>query len=293
MSNDFESSGPRQDRIRRLDLRADCERCFGLCCAALPFAASADFAIDKAAGQICPNLREDHRCGIHRELRSRGFRGCTVYDCMGAGQKISQITYGGRDWRQHPDSARQMYEVLPVMRQLQELLWYLTEALTLPPAESLREALNRALDETERLTLLPAAALLELDVAAHRAGIGELLRQTSGLVREEALRSFARAPRHRKSYGRRADLAGAKLRKADLRCVDLRGALLIAADLREADLRCADLIGADFRDTDIRGADLTGALFLTQAQVNAARGDAGTRLPSSCVPPSHWLSGAS
>ena len=75
--------------------------------------------------------------------------------------------------------------------------------------------------------------------------------------------------------------------------VDLRGALLIAADLREADLRYADLIGADFRDTDIRGADLTGALFLTQDQVNAAKGDAGTRLPPSCVPPSHWLSGKS
>jgi hypothetical protein len=34
----------------RLTLRADCERCFGLCCVAPAFAASADFAIDKDAG---------------------------------------------------------------------------------------------------------------------------------------------------------------------------------------------------------------------------------------------------
>ncbi|MDR3081083.1 MAG: pentapeptide repeat-containing protein, partial [Streptomyces sp.] len=41
----------------RSDLRADCSSCFALCCVALPFAASADFAIDKAAGTPCPNLR--------------------------------------------------------------------------------------------------------------------------------------------------------------------------------------------------------------------------------------------
>ena len=34
----------------RLDLHADCERCFGLCCVAPAFSAPADFAIDKAAG---------------------------------------------------------------------------------------------------------------------------------------------------------------------------------------------------------------------------------------------------
>ncbi|RQX15913.1 oxetanocin A resistance protein, partial [Micromonospora arida] len=37
-------------------LRADCGRCFGLCCVVPAFAASADFAIDKPAGSPCPNL---------------------------------------------------------------------------------------------------------------------------------------------------------------------------------------------------------------------------------------------
>ncbi len=53
-------------------------------------------------------------------------------------------------------------------------------------------------------------------------------------------------------------------------------------------LRQADLIGADLRDADLRGADLTGALFLTQSQVNAARGDRATKLPPSVTRPSHW-----
>jgi uncharacterized protein YjbI with pentapeptide repeats len=53
-------------------------------------------------------------------------------------------------------------------------------------------------------------------------------------------------------------------------------------------MRVADLIGADFRDADIRGADLTGSIFLTQAQINAAKGDAATKLPPLLIRPSHW-----
>ncbi|MCZ8520289.1 MULTISPECIES: pentapeptide repeat-containing protein [Paenibacillus] len=274
----------------RLPLHSDCESCFGLCCVALPFAATADFAIDKDAGQPCPNLRTDFRCGVHSNLRGLGFRGCTVFDCFGAGQKVSQVTYGGRDWRQAPETAKPMFEVFPIMRQLHELLWYLSEALTLPAARPIHEELRLALGKTERFTHLGPDALLELDAAGHRAEVNELLLRTSELVREDARRRQKGPTGRQKSYGRGADLIGAKLRGADLRCANLRGAYLIAADLRGADLRTADLIGADFRDADLRGADLTGSLFLTQAQLNAAKGDAGTKLPPSLTRPLHWSS---
>ncbi|MGH3932564.1 MAG: hypothetical protein ACRDTF_21615, partial [Pseudonocardiaceae bacterium] len=79
MSKKREQIGTRSDR-ERFDLRADCERCFGLCCVALTFSVSADFAIDKDAGQPCPNLQSDFRCGIHTRLRKQGFPGCAVYD---------------------------------------------------------------------------------------------------------------------------------------------------------------------------------------------------------------------
>lgn len=271
-----------------LSLQADCENCFGLCCVALPFAASADFAIDKDAGQPCQNLQSDFRCGVHNSLRQRGFRGCTVYDCFGAGQKVSQVTFGGRDWIQAPESSKQMFEVFKAMRQLHELLWYLTEALTLQPARPIHDALSLELDETKRLTRLDPESLMELDVAAHRADVNALLLRTSELVRAEALRSLKGSSGRRKTYSRGADLIGAKLRGADLRGANLRGAYLIAADLRGADLRVADLIGADFRDADLRGADLTESIFLTQAQINAAKGDANTKLPPSLTHPLHW-----
>ena len=264
----------------RQELRADCGSCFGLCCVALTFAKSSDFPVNKPAGTPCTNLQQDSRCGIHQNLRQRGYSGCTVYDCFGAGQKVSQGTFGGTDWRQHRDTARQMFDVFPVMRQLHELLWYLTEALTLPEASPIRPDIERALEKTERLTRGTPAEVAETDVDAHRGDVNVLLLRTSELVRADI--------RQKKKDRRGADLFGARLKGANLRGVSLRGAYLIAADLRGADLRQADLIGADFRDADLRGADLTGSIFLTQSQVNAAKGDAATKLPPALNRPSHW-----
>ncbi|MEU0584689.1 pentapeptide repeat-containing protein [Streptomyces sp. NPDC006132] len=271
----------RDHHAARAELRGDCARCFGLCCVALPFTASADFAVDKAAGTPCRNLQDDHRCGIHAKLRQKGFTGCTVYDCFGAGQRVSQITFGGQDWRTGtPEHSRRMFDVFPVVRQLHELLWYLTEALALPAARPVHAELREALEKTEGLTGGTPEELAELDMAAHRQEVNVLLLRTSELVRAGI--------KGRKKDRRGADLIGARLKGADLRGASLRGAYLIAADLTGADLRDADFIGADLRDADLTDADLTGAFFLTQPQLDAARGSAGTRLPESVTRPGHW-----
>ena len=91
--------------------------------------------------------------------------------------------------------------------------------------------------------------------------------------------------------GPRADLVGAALAGADLRDADLRGALLLGADLRDADLRRTDLLGADLRGADLAGADLRDALYLTQPQIDAARGDGRTRLGPGLRRPGHWSPG--
>lgn len=264
----------------RLSLRPDCERCFALCCVVPAFSASADFAIDKDAGQPCPNLQPDFRCAIHHQLRQQGFPGCTAYDCFGAGQKVAQVTFGGRDWRQASHTAAQMFEVFPVMRQLHELLWYLTEALALQPARSLHGDLSRALHETERVTRCSPGELAELDLTARRREVSALLLRASELVRAGTGRDQADRSG--------ADLIGKDLSGADLRGASLRGALLIGADLTGADLGLADLTGADFRGADLSGADLSGSIFLTQSQLDAAKGDQHTRLPASLARPAHW-----
>ncbi|MHB9758141.1 pentapeptide repeat-containing protein [Streptomyces sp. BYX5S] len=267
----------------RPDLRADCADCFGLCCVALPFAKSHDFAHDKNAGTPCRNLQADFRCGIHARLRDEGYPGCTVFDCFGAGQKVSQVTFEGVSWRERPESARAMYETFPVVRQLHELLWYLSDVLELAAARPVHLEARRAREDIERLTRARSDELVAADVPAVRGAVNALLLKASELVRADVPGALGRKKNHRG-----ADLVGARFRKADLRGANLRGALLVAADLTDADLRSADLIGADLRDARLAGADLTGALFLTQAQVNAARGDTATRIPAGLRRPAHW-----
>ncbi|AIQ65249.1 hypothetical protein PSTEL_21120 [Paenibacillus stellifer] len=267
---------------------ADCASCFGLCCVALPFARSADFAFDKAGGIPCSNLKDDFRCDVHAGLRAKGMKGCTVYDCFGAGQRVSQITFAGKDWRTHPELAENMYQVFPVMQQLHEMLYYLDDALHADAARSVHPGLKEMLEKTVELASKSAEDVLGLDIQRHRAEVNEWLLKAGALVR-------AQAPANRggKNAARRTpkgmDWIGAHLRGADLPGINLRGTLLIAADLRDADLRYAEWIGADLRDADLSGADLTGGIYLTQAQLNAAHGSRSTKLPPRLDKPVHWL----
>lgn len=261
-----------------LELRADCARCVGLCCVVPAFVRSSDFALSKPAGTACPHLRGDSRCEIHAGLRERGFAGCTVYDCFGAGQQVTHGVFGGRDWRDDAATAEQMFAVYPVVRDLHELAWYLTQALDLPGTAAVHGDLEQARDETERLASADAATLATLDVSAHRDAVAPLLRRASDLARA-GLRGVDR---------RGADLVGADLRRTPLRGGSLRGALLLGADLRGADLHLTDLAGADLRGARLDSADLTTSLFVTQAQVASARGDRATRLPPALTRPAHW-----
>jgi uncharacterized protein YjbI with pentapeptide repeats len=265
--------------VAELALKADCSQCFGLCCVVPAFAKSADFAVSKPAGQPCRHLQV-FACGIHTSLRQQGFSGCTVYDCFGAGQHVAQGTYAGNDWRTHPETSAEMFAVFPVMRQLHELLRYLSDALSYPEAAPVHPRLQNAWDDTVRLTEGRPAELVTVDVARHRDEVNVLLLETSTVVR-------ATVSRRAKDF-RGSDLTGARLADADLRAASLRGAVLIGADLAGADLRSADLIGADLRGADLRGADLRGALFLVQSQLEAARGEARTQVSEPLQHPAHW-----
>lgn len=269
--------------VTRAHLHADCALCAGLCCVAPAFARSSDFAIDKPAGSPCPHLLADHRCGIHGELADRGFAGCRAFDCFGAGQHVVQVTLPGRDWRASPQVAAEVFAVFDVLQQLHEMLWYLAEAAARDVPEPLRAEARALHDATARIARQDAASLCGLDVDAHRRRVADVLSRVSDHVRGSV--NAAALDR------RGADLVGGDLRRLDLRGAMLRGALLLGADLREADLEATDLLSADLRSADVRGARLAGALFVTQRQVNGARGDARTTLPPDLQCPRHWAGG--
>lgn len=145
-----------------------------------------------------------------------------------------------------------MFAVFGVMRGLHELRFLLTDPACLAsPYAAEARALD---DEVARLAAATPEVILAADLGELRSRAGDLFHRVA---------AASGGPSH-------------------------RSALLMAADLRDADLTGADLLGADLRDADVRGADLTRTIFLTQAQVNAARGDTATRLPDRLARPDHW-----
>lgn len=272
------SLGPRPST-----LRADCRSCVALCCTAFGFTRSIDFAVDKPAGTPCRNLDSSYACTIHDSLRGRGFRGCAVFDCLGAGQAVSRRF--AAELAAGPDARRSVFGVFGVVRHCHEMLWHLHEAAQRTRDDGTADAVHRLTTVVTRLVGDDLDLILAADVDPIHAAVGEILAEVSAEVRA----SYLADPDRPAGMRTATDLAGARLRGRRMCGADLRGACLIGADLRGTDLTAADLLGADLRDARLNGADLTGALFLTPSQVNAAHGDAATALPASLSTPQHWL----
>lgn len=157
----------------RSDLVPDCEACAALCCVVPSFETSEDFGLDKAAGAPCPNLTKDFRCRIHGELIERGFRGCAIYDCYGAGQNAT---------RSFPDGAdveAERGEAFLILRVLHELVWQLTEAIKLCQEEDdgLIADLEVAAERIDSMILGPPSLLLATDPEPLRISTRRLLRR--------------------------------------------------------------------------------------------------------------------
>jgi hypothetical protein len=240
---------------------------------ALPFRESHGFAFAKDAGEPCRHLGSGYGCSIHAQLRESGMSGCTSYECFGAGQHVTQVLYAGATWRGRADGGAEMFAVFAVVQRLHEMLVLLDQAAALEPERDL-SALRA---EVSGHTLGRPEELLDVELDRLATVVGEVLRSVSRAVRD---------PDGERLSG--ADLAGHDLRAAGLADADLRGALLLAADLRDAVLARTDLLGADLRDADLSGADLSTSLFLTQPQLNSARGNPGTRLPDGLKRPAAW-----
>lgn len=269
-------------------LTIDCEKCFGLCCVALFFSKTEGFPQDKVAGKPCVNLQTHFGCSVHKDLRNKGLKGCTSYDCFGAGQKVAQVTFKGNDWRKHPDIANKMFDVFVIMRQLHEMLWYLIDASTFISNKDVKKKLNSIIDETEKFTYLGAESIVNIDIEKHRLEVNNILREVNEFVKCSVLDYKKINSKNKKVLKEGYDFIGQNLTNTNLIGANFAGALLIASNMKNADLKGANLIGADLRDADIRGANLEDSIFLTQSQVNTAKGDLKTKLPKSLFRPTYW-----
>jgi hypothetical protein len=244
---------------------------------ALPFRESHGFAFAKDAGEPCRHLDGDYGCSIHAVLRESGMGGCTSYECFGAGQHVTQVLYAGATWRGRADGGREMFAVFAVVQRLHEMLVLLDQAAALAPGPDVSRLRARVAGHT----VGRPEELLDVELDRLATLVGEVLRSVSRSVRAPGGESLSGA-----------DLAGQDLRTAVLADADLRGALLLAADLRGTVLARTDLLGADLRDADLSSADLSTALFVTQPQLNSARGSASTAIPAGLRRPASWRSPA-
>ena len=134
-----------EEDVNHNSLKADCEKCFGLCCVALPFAASIDFAVNKDGGKPCTNLQSDYKCSIHIEILEE--KGIKVVQCLNVSAldkrllKLRLKELIGGKMLLHP---RKMYDAFPVMHQLHEMLWYLNEAILLKATQTIHKELKEA-----------------------------------------------------------------------------------------------------------------------------------------------------
>jgi hypothetical protein len=180
-----------------------------------------------------------------------------------------------------------MFDSFLIMKQLHEMKWYLTQAYSLQTNKNNKEDIISLLESIEQQSLFHIESLLLIDLDTLRLTVNNFLRDTSDFIRVIAQKRLGILSET--SSLKRIDYFGIDLRKSDLRGADLRGSCLIAANLSGLDLDSVDFIGADMRDTNIKGANLSNSIFLTQSQINSARGDSQTKLPDMIERPTHWI----
>lgn len=259
----------------------NCRRCSGLCCVALYCTKTDGFPENKDAGIPCKHLQGDYMCEIHGSLSSRKLKGCTAYDCFGAGQHITQLMSEKPDWnsisRKEGEMIVQSY--LTVM-QLHQILWYLTEASIISLINTEKNLLNTLIAEGKKLAEQPLNVLQSLNIESYRERSNKQLKHISKSI--TATLSGHSVKETGKNY------MGKNMQKKNLIGKDFTVSCLIAAGLEQANLYGANFLGADMRDTNIRNTDLSQSLFLTQIQINSAIGSRNTVLPPYLYKPMSW-----
>ncbi|MDD3323402.1 MAG: pentapeptide repeat-containing protein [Paludibacter sp.] len=235
------------------------------------------FPANKEAGIPCKNLMSDFCCTIHSNLVSKNMRGCLAYDCFGAGQKVTQVCYPNGDWKTNPGQANEIFDVFLIVFQLHQMLWYLVEALSLISDEPLKSDIDALISENQQMTNLIPDEILNLDIEKYRLQVNQALKRVSGMISSDS------------SDGKQIyDYFGTNFKKANLDGRDFSMSLMIAANLEGCSLQGTNFLGADMRDTNIKNTDLSGCVFLTQMQINSAKGNSNTKIPVKLSRPNSW-----
>ncbi len=260
-------------------LKPDCSKCSGLCCTALLFSEMDGFPESKAAGKPCMNLQKDFRCKIHRELEKNRMKGCIGYDCFGAGQQVTQSIYFGQTWQNVPEQAKEIFDVFIVVFQLYQIRYFLLESMAILPAKVLKNDIKALAEENEMICNCKPQNIITFDIEDYRNRVNVLLKQVCTLLQKSLCCENKKCA---------SDFLLRNFKNKDMRGLDLSTKLLIAAKFNNCVFDGTIFLGADTRDADFGDADLRDAVFLSQGQINSAKGNRNTKLPQYLDYPITW-----
>lgn len=260
-------------------LKGDCEKCSGLCCTALFFSKGDGFPENKGAGKPCSKLDKNYRCKIHHELKERHLKGCIGYDCFGAGQHVTQNLYQRETWQTLKEQSQEIFDVFIMIAQLFQIRYFLEESILIVQSKALLNDIQGLIDENEALCNATPQAILDIDINRYRSKVNITLKQVCDYV----LKPFKGS--HNKLI---TGFIGKNFSSRDMSGLDLSMKLLIAANFDGCIFNGAVFLGADTRDANFSNADLREAVFLTQGQINSAKGNRNAKLPPYLAYPVTW-----
>ncbi|MXQ74263.1 pentapeptide repeat-containing protein [Clostridiaceae bacterium DONG20-135] len=261
------------------DLRIQCENCFGLCCRALYFSKMDGFPENKRAGKACSYLCAASRCSIYSQLGEKHLKGCMNYDCFGAGQHMSAWIKQQNIYITDKQMDTAVMESFHKLMKLHQQLWYLKQAILLIEEHHLHIDTTGELEKLEILLRKEPDKITKPDIEISHDAVNGILRRVSACIQTKYAND---------THIIGSSFLGKSFKKQSLKGCDFSMKLLIGCDFTDADLAYVNFLGSDVRDANFSNVDLRCSLFLTQFQINSAKGNKATMLPDYLKRPRTW-----
>ncbi len=197
----------------RKSFKSDCTKCCGLCCVSLYFSKIDGFCEDKPAKKPCKNLDDNFQCKVHSSLKEMNLTGCLSFDCLGAGQWITQ-----KMKTNYIHDSLILDHFVNVLH-LQHTLFYISEVVEMCRDEKALNLLHKGLIVRDSLNDYEPFIIEANGFLKHYVKI---------------------------NYSKDLDYSMKFLIKKDFRNTNLHQACFLGADLRDADIRNSDLSASHF-----------------------------------------------
>lgn len=208
------------------------------------------------------------------------MKGCIGYDCFGAGQHVTQCIYEGETWQTSQEQSKEIFDVFVIIFQLYQIRYFLEESRIVIPAKELWSDIENLINENDVLCNSTIQSILDIDIEGYRNKVNVLLKQVCASI----IMSF----KHNNNKKNLTEFLGKSFKKRDMSGLDLSMKLLIATNFDSCIFDGTIFLGADTRDANFSNADLRESVFLTQGQINSAKGNRSTKLPKHLDYPVTW-----